>query len=204
VSPIALSEKYARAQVDPVPEREPIHAKPTLKRSVQLFKRWRDVDYQDRPSFAPPSIILTTLSGHLYRGEGLCTDALDTILNGIVSMVESGDTICLKNPAHQAENICEKWDNVAGAYRDFTFAVTAFRDRWDRLQRSRGIDELEDELSALFGEAPVSSAIREFAEKRFITPREKRTLGVQRGTGIVTPSVFAGGLPVRQNTFFGD
>jgi hypothetical protein len=201
---MALMEKYARAQVDPVPDREPIHAKATLKRSVQLFKRWRDVDYRDRPSLAPPSIILTTLSGHFYRGEALCTDALDTILNGIVSMIENGEQICLKNPAHEAENICEKWDNVRGSYRDFANAVTAFRDRWERLQLCRGIDELEDELSLLFGEAPVGWALREYADKHIIAPREKRTLGVQRGTGIVMPALSAGVMPVRPNTYFGD
>jgi hypothetical protein len=204
IRPALFTEKYARAQVDPVPDPEPLHAKATLKRSVQLFKRWRDVDYCDRPSLAPPSIILTTLSGHLYRGEALCTNALTTILSGIVTMVENEDHICLTNPAHDGENICEKWENVPGSYRDFTNAVTAFRDRWDRLQHCRGFDEVEEELSALFGEAPVGWALREYASSHVIGPREKRVLGVQRGSGIVTVAPSAGVLPVRPHTYFGD
>ena len=64
---LALNEQYVRAHVEPLPDKEEVHEKHALKRSVQLFKRWRDKEFQDRPKLAPPSIILTTLSGHLYR-----------------------------------------------------------------------------------------------------------------------------------------
>lgn len=202
VEQILLNTKYARAQVDPVPDKEPVHAKAALKRSVQLFKRWRDKEYQDRPHLSPPSIILTTLSGHYYRGQSLCTDSLQTILECTVQHIESGATICLKNPAHKNENICEKWDNTPGSYRDFTNSVTAFRDRWDRLLHCRGIHEIEEELSDLFGESPVQWAVRELAERQISRPRAGRSLGVQRTTGLIGTSASA--LPMRSNTFFGD
>lgn len=47
---ITVMERYAMSHVDPVPEQEAIHAKPALKRSVQLFKRWRDVEFKERPA----------------------------------------------------------------------------------------------------------------------------------------------------------
>ena len=196
--------KYARAQVDPVPEKEPIHTKPALKRSVQLFKRWRDVEYKDRPSLAPPSIILTTLSGHLYRGQRLCTDALRTILDRIVQWIESGRPIRLTNPAHDGENICEKWDNNPDSYRDFCYSVTAFRDRWHRLLATRGIDEIERELSELFDEAPVRWAVKELADRRVVRPRDDRVLRVDRGTGGLTVASTASSLILPRNTFFGN
>ncbi len=122
-----------RAHVEPLPDKEAVHEKPALKRSVQLFKRWRDKEFQDRPNLAPPSIILTTLSGHLYQGETWCTDALRTILNRIGVIIDSGESICLKNPANDKEDICEKWQNVPGSFDAFAEAVSRFRDRWERL-----------------------------------------------------------------------
>lgn len=202
VQRLALSEKYARAQVDPVPDQEPVHAKPALKRSVQLFKRWRDVEYQDRQKLSPPSIILTTLSGHFYRGHVLCTDALSVILESVVQLTEADETICLTNPAHPDENICEKWDKSPHAYQDFVGAVLEFRNRWSRLLQMRGIDEIEAELELLFGEAPTKWAIKELARQRVIVPRDANTLRVRPGTGVIGAGVSS--LSVRPNTFFGD
>ena len=203
---MVFGEKYLRAQVDPIPEAEPIHAKPALKRSVQLFKRWRDVEYTDRKDLAPPSIILTTLSGNSYGGEQLCTDALGAVLGVTVRAVESGRRIRLTNPAHPSENICEKWDSNPASYRDFSKAVTAFRDRWVRLQYLRGLHEIEKELSELFGESLVRSAINEMAQRQLIRPRENRTLRVQpKSSGLlVPPSIATSGLSMRPNTFHGD
>lgn len=200
----ALMERYAMAQVDPVPAQEPIHAKAALKRSVQLFKRWRDVEFKERAKLAPPSIILTTLSAHLYRGEALCTDALRTILNATVDWIESGEPICLKNPRNEKESICERWDENPASFRAFATAIVAFRDRWERLLRTRGIAEIEEELAELFDESPVQWAVKELARQQVVQPREKHLLGVQRGTGTLGAAAASSSLLVRPNTFFGN
>lgn len=202
---LILYEKHARAQIDPVPEHEPVHRKPALKRSVQLFKRWRDVDYARRGRLAPPSIILTTLSGHFYGREQLCSDALRSILNATAREIESTDRICLANPAHPEENICEKWDNTPGAYDDFAAALFRFRDRWERLLLTRGIHHIEEELTELFGESPVQAAIRTFMDNRVIAPRSRGSLGVRSGaTTTMSAAVTAPAIAIPTNTFFGD
>ena len=63
--------KEARASAEPLPQPEPIHQKPALKRAVQLFKRWRDIQFADRRELQPPSIILTTLAGYFHAREML-------------------------------------------------------------------------------------------------------------------------------------
>lgn len=202
---LVLHEKCARAQVDPVPDSEPVHRKPALKRSVQLFKRWRDVEYAQRGRLAPPSIILTTLSGHLYRSEQLCSDALRSILNATAREIAATDRLCLTNPAHPEENICEKWDNTPGAYDDFATALVRFRDRWERLLATRGIHHIEEELAELFGESPVQAAIRAFMDNRVIAPRSRGALGVRTGaTPAMAAAVAAPAIAVPTNTFFGD
>ncbi|MEQ1828696.1 MAG: cyclic GMP-AMP synthase DncV-like nucleotidyltransferase [Pirellula sp.] len=200
-----LNEKYARAQVDPVPEKEAIHSKPALKRCVQLYKRWRDIEYADRPKLAPPSIILTTLSGHFYESQQLCTNALESILDRTVQTIESNQRLRLTNPAHPSENICEKWDNNPASYRDFGKAVTAFRDRWERLQNARGLDRIEEELSELFGESPVRSAVRKLAESQVVSPRANGILQVRPRSGLLVPAASSlGGMRMPTNTFHGD
>ena len=199
-----LTEKYARAQVDPVPDKEAVHAKPALKRSVQLFKRWRDVDYADRPKLAPPSIILTTLSGHFYEGQQLCTGALNSILDSTVREIESGKRLRLTNPAHPSENICEKWDANPAAYRDFCTAVTAFQERWERLQTLRGIHTIEQELTELFGESPVRSAVKALADRSVVRPRSNRSLHVQTQSGLLVPALSAAtSVRIPSNQFHG-
>ncbi|MCA9031662.1 MAG: nucleotidyltransferase [Planctomycetaceae bacterium] len=200
-----LEGNYARAQVDPVPETESIHAKPALKRSVQLFKRWRDVEYEQRPKLSPPSIILTTLSGHFYEGHQLCTDALQGILDTTVAELQATERLDLKNPAHPDEDICEKWDDVDGAYEDFCDSVVEFRDRFERLQSLRGLDVIQQELTELFGESPVESAIRSFVDQQISIPRTNGTLKMQSRSGLLVPAtVSAPAISVRQNTFHGD
>ena len=200
-----LNKKFARAQVDPVPATEAIHAKPALKRSVQLFKRWRDVEYSERGKLAPPSIILTTLSGHFYQEQQVCTDALQMILDTTVREVESCDRLTLTNPPHPDENICEKWDDVPGAYQDFCSAVTGFRDRWNRLQELRGLDEIEEELAELFGESPVQSAVRTLVNERVTAPRQDRSLRVRPNSGLLVPATaVTSSIVMPRNTFHGE
>lgn len=211
---LVLHEKYARAQVDPIPETEPVHSKPALKRSVQLFKRWRDVEYEQRPRLSTPSIILTTLSGHFYDEQQLCTDALQTILESTVREIKSTDRIRLTNPAHPQENICEKWDEVPAAYVDFTESVEVFRDRWERLLQTRGIHKIEQELTELFGENPVRSAVKSLVDQHVIEPRSNGSLGVRPGNGrlsSVAPAAAIGAvtaansaIAMPSNTFHGD
>jgi len=201
---LAVNEKYARAQVDPVPETEAVHAKPALKRSTQLFKRWRDVEYIDRPRLAPPSIILTTLAGHFYERQQSCTDALQSILSSTVREIETSDRLHITNPAHPEENICEKWDANPSAYKDFCKSATEFAERWERLQHLRGIHAIERELSELFGESPVRSAVRTLAERGVVQPRSDRSLRVQTGSGLLVPAA-ASAMSLRMpiNTFHG-
>jgi hypothetical protein len=200
---IVSADRLKMAKVDPVPDQEPVHQKPALKRSVQLFKRWRDIEFQDRQKAEPPSIVLTTLCGHLYRGEGLCSKALQSILNQIVDWIEGGRSMCLTNPANVKEKICERWEDNPASYRAFADSVTGFRDRWERLVHARCIPDIEEELSELFDEAPVHWAIKQLAEHRVVAPRRQRTLRVAPTGALGVPASVAG-TAIPPNTFFGD
>jgi hypothetical protein len=199
-----ITERYAQSKVDPLPSPQPIHEKPALKRSVQLLKRWRDLEYEDRPHLSPPSIILTTLSAHLYCGGWLCADVLRTIVNQIVAKVENGKPIRLTNPANQSENICEKWEQTPKSYHDFCNAVTAFRDRWERLITTRGLDDIQETLAELFGEGPVRFAIKELANRNVVRPRQDGRLHFATGLGAIGAATSSRRTSVPPNNFFGN
>lgn len=107
---------------------------------------------------------MTTLSGQFYSGHAFCTDALSVILESVVQLVEASETVCLTNPAHPDENICEKWDKSPEAYQDFVEAVAGFHARWLRLLQMRGLAEIETELESLFGEARRSGPSRNWQD----------------------------------------
>src|SRR5262245_24093022 len=62
------------AQIEPLPVDDGMQ-KACLRLSTQLWKRHRDVAFEDRRK-APSSIVLTTLLGQAYEGHALCSDAL--------------------------------------------------------------------------------------------------------------------------------
>lgn len=204
-----LMEVYAKAE--PLPQPEPIHQKAALKRAVQLFKRWRDIEFQDRKDLEPPSIILTTLAGHFHAREILCTDALDTIIDRIVDMRDSGQVICLTNPANDKGHICEKWRENPESLEAFDIAIREFQDSWKNLLALRGLKEITAELKRLFGENPIDQAIKEFAQRQLSLPRQNGQLLMEKNTGrvVIGGSGAAAGLgatvlPIKDTTFHGD
>ncbi|MCC7422324.1 MAG: nucleotidyltransferase [Planctomycetaceae bacterium] len=206
-----VKESY-QASAEPLPAAEPIHKKPALKRAVQLFKRWRDKEFHGRKDLEPPSIILTTLAGHFYRGEVLCTDALTTILHQIVMMRARGEIICKTNPANEKERICERWEENPKSLEAFDDAIKKFYASWLRLLKMTGIAEITAELKRLFGEMPIDAAVKEFAEQQLNRPRQDGQLLMEKSTGRMRtatahPAVvaaLASTMPVPRNRFHGE
>jgi hypothetical protein len=206
---VVYLEKYARAQVEPLPAHVTAAEKPALNKSVQLLKRWRDVRFKDDMHLAPSSIILTTLAADLYASEPTCCDALTNILEGLVTFARSNRRL-LVNPANPDEVISEKWLEDEGAYQAFCARIVEFRDRWQKVldaARSpiQGIGDVAKQLYELFGE-PVYGAIKA-AEQRVATARAGRTLYMDK-TGTLVASLPAASTStlsrVRPNTFHGE
>ncbi len=198
---VVTINKFAEARIDPLKDPEPLHRKPTLKRSVQLFKRWRDIRFKATPRLLPPSIILTTLAGHLYEGERWSTDALATILTKIVKATR-GRRLQLYNPVNDQELISERWEDEPDSYDAFRDAVREFQERWLDLIHSTGVPAITKELQELFGE-PVVRAFREAVEQ-VEQARAAGRLYVTKGTRTLTEVAGPATFTVPRNTFYGD
>jgi hypothetical protein len=186
----------------PIPPQEAVGEKNTLQLVVQLIKRWRDLCYADDRQLAPRSVLLTTVAVLAYRGESSVSEALTSVLNGVVGLIEASrlageQHLRVLNPSHLAEDLSERWDSNQEAYQAFEAGIRDFRNRWLGLMAQNG--NINAELEDLFGE-PVTAALRKRA-KKVQEDRMAGKLGVTRAGGVMSGA----GSVVRMvpNTFHG-
>ncbi len=193
-----------RAEISPLPDNTPAHDKPVLKRAVQLLKRHRDVLFEGHDG-APSSMVLTTLAGIFYQGETSLTQALSTILNGVVRAIRTNwpKRIKITNPSNHAEDLCESWTDQN--YQNFFTFIRNFRDSVETLVSEQGVDRIGTELEALFGDETLggedvaSMAIRGYVEE----VKGKREAGGLRLRASSLTMAAGAGLPIPRNTFYG-
>jgi hypothetical protein len=187
----------------PIPPQEAVGEKSRLQLVVQLIKRWRDLYYADvDPKLAPISIVLTTVAANAYRGEPSVSDALTSVLCGIVNFIEASrhegeKHLRVLNPSNLAEDISERWDSNQAAYEAFEGGIRDFYRRWSLLIARGG--NVNAELEALFGE-PVTTALKKRA-RRLQEERLVGGLGVTASGGIIASGASA--VRIRPNTFYG-
>jgi hypothetical protein len=187
----------------PVPSQQAVAEKSRLQLAVQLSKRWRDIHYADvDQKLAPISIVLTTLAAEFYRGESSVSEALLSILNGVVGAIDASRRagekhLRIVNPSNRAEDLSEKWDENPAAYEAFVQGVRDFQTRWSRLM-GQGAN-VDDELLKLFG-APVTDTLRKRATQ-MRKMHQEGALGVT-SLGTIVPAASAA-IKARPNTFYG-
>jgi hypothetical protein len=137
----------------PVPSQQAVHEKEPLQLAVQLLKRWRDLAFEDQ-RLAVISVVLTTLAGTYYEGEDSVSDAMSTILAGIVKAIEradsNGERIVVCNPSNPREDFGERWDANPAAYNVFTSGIRRLQREWVGIVT--GGRETNKVLERLFGE----------------------------------------------------
>lgn len=185
----------------PVPPQEGAEEKEPLQLSVQLLKRWRDLAFEAQ-DLAPISIVLTTLAGMHYRGEESVSEALSTILAGIVSAIDladsNGQRTEVRNPSNQMEDFGERWDANPKAYIAFKQGIRQLQKDWSAIVV--GGRETNRELERLFGEYVRAILVKR--AQRLQEARKAGMLGVS-STGAIT-GLRSGVTRVPQNTFHGD
>jgi hypothetical protein len=194
-----LEERAILAKAEPIPAQEATWEKATLKRVVQLLKRWRDIRYQKHPDTAPISMVLTTLAAQIYQGQLSVSEALTDILNGIVALIASSTPrIYVLNPANPLEDLSERWDDPA-QYAAFVTGMHELHRDWAKAVATVGVHNAAKHLEDIFG-APVRTAVAKQA-RQIQAMREQSALRVAPA-GLITAAP-AIGAPIRANTFHG-
>lgn len=104
-----ILEKRAAARIDSL---KPWKWKSPLQQVVQLLKWHRDNMFQKNPESKPISVIITTLAGHAYDGEGDVETALAGVLKRMDQFVNDV-TPRVPNPINPSEDFADKWPDHA-------------------------------------------------------------------------------------------
>lgn len=157
-----IFELKAKAEIEEMPTATEYSTVQPLQRSVQLFKRYRDIYFESNPEYATSSIIITTIAGMFYKDELSILDTIDGILNRVMQVVSnhsSTQPFEIINPADLNENIkdrerlSDKWmegEKGKKRYEAFLGFLNDFAEKWIAL---RNLDEKPHALlTSLFGE----------------------------------------------------
>jgi hypothetical protein len=187
------------ASIEPLPTPQELTDKNSLQVSVQLLKRSHQHLVLDS-ALRTPSIVLTTIAGHAIAGFDSLISSMSTLAHVLPNQYAASSTpVHIQHPAHD-ETISEKWNRpeVYSAFRSYS---KDFQQKWGAVisAQGQGIDSVGAALYALFGERPVSTAIKNVAE----TTRRLNDAGQLRtaaGGQLVSSTVVPGNRP---NTFYG-
>lgn len=176
----------------------------TLQRLVQVLKWHCYRDFADDIDNRPPSILITTLAAHAYRGQDDLSDAILEVIDDMPnSITKSNGRWLVLNPAQPKENFVDKWNEPDTAHRRQEF------DGWlRRVQRdieiaagaaNSGLDVLVDRLSSTFDRKVLEKSAANWA-RTTVDLREQGRLGITSGTGAL---VIGSPRPTPPHGFYG-
>lgn len=174
--------------------------------ALQLLKRWRNVQYQNRGGRKPPSIVLSKL---VADAAGQTSTLSEEVLRQATSMLaffegaqNAGRCVRVENPVCPRDVLTDRWpgtlDKQAVFVEDLRQLVPLLR----QLETS-GLDEMKRIMTKLFGEGPTAKSIEALA-KEFGRPIERGTGRHRRNGGtVVLPGAAAAGLATPKRKFYG-
>lgn len=156
------------AEVEEVPEYE---ARTTLQRAVQIFKRHRDIKYEDDDD-APISIIITTLAARSYNNDPNLYSALLTMVNEMRNHIQvTGDHYYVENPVDPRENFADKWEAIPrkkDIFFDWLDSVEALFQDLAGLEKE---DDFKRVLKESFGNRDGAKSVDTFISKLPVNQR---------------------------------
>jgi hypothetical protein len=139
----------AKANVEDVPSYQ---VKTPLQQAVQILKRHRDIRFAADPDNKPISIIITTLAGLSYHGESNVSYAIQAILAGMDSHIETrGGVAWIPNPTDPEENFADRWAAHPQRKQAFFDWLAVARDDFSRLGALTSREQLSEQAAPFFG-----------------------------------------------------
>lgn len=185
--------QMAKAYVEPLPVTEETYSKSPLKLAVQLFKRARDVYYDNDPD-SPASMLITTIAGLRFTGSPNLLDGMWTIVTGLRELLRVALAPFLENPSNPGENLARGLAGPETRERTHEFLDAVSR-RLDDFQSAAGLPDIHSALSALFGPGPANT----------VSETVGTMLSAARTSGSLkfSPTIGLGseGVPVLAHTF---
>ncbi len=168
----------AKVETEPLPEE--LYFKTPLQRAVQLFKRYRDIYFQDK-DYPVSSIVITTLIASLYKCEKSIFETIDNVSGRIkenyLEIVKKGERFKVLNPVNSAEDFTDSWTNEH--YKSFYEFITDFYTKWQNLKTS--FETSKEDYIKLFGEGIYKQALNQ----QFKTFSKSTSDGFAKSSGLI-------------------
>ena len=205
----------AKADSEPVPPPDSIFRKSKAVIALQLLKRWRNVQYDSRPTRRPPSIMISKLVADAANqtnglGEELLFQAR-SMLSEFDRWRRCGRLIRVVNPFCPADVLTDRWPGSWTDQNVFVEDLYTLVGKLERLVSGCPLDEMQQIMVELFGETPTLEALRSFNKRQGSEIESGRSQHLA-GTGRLVVAPIAVGTSVSgspgvrrtpRHTFFG-
>ncbi len=164
----------------------------TLQRLVQVLKWHCYLAFADDVDNRPPSILITTLAAHAYRGQDDLGTALLEVIEDMPDFIAKSDGQWLVlNPAQPKENFVDKWNEPETAHRRQAFEGWLRRIQQDienaGSAEGSGLDVLVDRLSNSFDRRVLAKSAANWG-RTTVHLRGQGKFGMTSGTGALAIS----------------
>jgi hypothetical protein len=182
-----LEEMVTNRSYASIEEIPPYEWKTVLQRAIQILKRHRDVRFKDDATYAPISMIITTLATHAYRGQSEIGLAVKDIALRMPNFINAQKPR-IQNPVNPREDFADRWSSdpaYENAFKLWHMQLVADIDRLlgqlegERLQESITKSfkvRLDDEQVGIRGYS-VGPAIRISSPAPLVIPSAPRPWG---------------------------
>lgn len=156
-----------KADAEELPRHEPVYKSMSVV-ALQLLKRWRNVQYDEREVRQPPSVMMSkfaadTAGQSKTLSQELLLQARHMHFN-ILQAHKRGQTINVMNPAcNTHDNFTDRWPKDLGAQKLFLDDLDSLIFKLDKLcSGNLSISEIQNIMVELFGENPTVDVFREW------------------------------------------
>lgn len=166
-----IVEAVLRKSTDPVPDQEHVLEKSVSLIALQLLKRWRNKNYDNRPKAerAPPSVVLAYF---VAMNSGQAIDLFSELRiqsNALYAEFANAQReqylVAVHNPACQTDVLTDRWPadlRLQGIFIDDLVRLSA---ALDRVEASPTPEVCAEVFTQLFGENVTRVVMEEFAAK---------------------------------------
>lgn len=191
------------AETDPIPPPEPASRKSLAVVALQLLKRWRNVQYQDRGGRKPPSIMMSKL---VADAAGQTNALFEEVLHQAQEMLaffershQAHRRVHVENPACPRDVLTDRWPTNLGDQEVFVKDLRRLVERLEQLQDC-DLGEIRQIMVALFGEGPTADAVEHFVEREL---RRGKRRHLRNGGRVALPGAAATGIATPKHKFHG-
>lgn len=202
---------FAKADSEPVPEHCPAHEKSMAVIALQLLKRWRNVQYDQRNGRCPPSVVLAKfVADNANRTSTLSEELLHQARQlrmafGRCQM--EGRLAQVHNPACEGDVFTDRWPGSLHAQGVFVDDLAILVKRLEELQGECTLDRMREIMAELFGEHPTREAFKVFNERAGRSIVDGLSAHMPGSGRFVIPGVAAvasvGAAATPRHTYFG-